>query len=96
MLNVPLTHDDIQGVYAGLRPLLAGESEDTSQLSREHAVARPQPGLISIAGGKYTPYRVMAADAVDASIIDMGRPVPRSVTEHTPLRRADGYLALTN
>ncbi|MEO7449200.1 MAG: glycerol-3-phosphate dehydrogenase/oxidase, partial [Humibacillus sp.] len=37
VLNVPLTHDDIQGVYAGLRPLLSGESEDTSQLSREHA-----------------------------------------------------------
>ncbi len=67
MLKVPLTHDDIQGVYAGLRPLLSGESEDTSQLSREHAVARPQPGLISIAGGKYTTYRVMAADAVDAA-----------------------------
>ena len=96
VLNVPLTHDDIQGVYAGLRPLLAGESEDTSQLSREHAVARPQPGLISIAGGKYTTYRVMAADAVDASIIDIGRPVPRSVTEHTPLLGAEGYLALTN
>ena len=54
VLSVPLTHDDIQGVYAGLRPLLAGESEQTSQLSREHAVARPQPGLVAVAGGKYT------------------------------------------
>ena len=96
VLSVPLTHDDIQGVYAGLRPLLAGESENTSQLSREHAVARPQPGLISIAGGKYTTYRVMAADAVDATITDIGRPIPRSVTEHTPLVGAEGYLALTN
>jgi glycerol-3-phosphate dehydrogenase len=96
VLNVPLTHDDIQGVYAGLRPLLAGESENTSQLSREHAVARPQPGLISIAGGKYTTYRVMAADAVDATITDIGRPIPRSVTEHTPLVGAEGYLALSN
>src|SRR3954454_20141742 len=54
VLSVPLTHNDIEGVYAGLRPLLAGESEQTSQLSREHAVARPLPGLVSIAGGKYT------------------------------------------
>ncbi|WP_035273969.1 glycerol-3-phosphate dehydrogenase/oxidase, partial [Actinoalloteichus caeruleus] len=61
VLATPLTHDDIEGVYAGLRPLLAGESEDTSKLSREHAVARPAPGLIAIAGGKYTTYRVMAA-----------------------------------
>jgi glycerol-3-phosphate dehydrogenase len=96
VLTVPLTHEDIQGVYAGLRPLLAGESENTSQLSREHAVARPQPGLISIAGGKYTTYRVMAADAVDAAVADLGRPIPRSVTEHTPLLGAEGYLALTN
>jgi glycerol-3-phosphate dehydrogenase len=96
VLTVPLTHDDIQGVYAGLRPLLAGESENTSQLSREHAVARPQPGLISIAGGKYTTYRVMAADAVDATTTDLGRAIPRSVTEHIPLLGAEGYLALTN
>ena len=60
VLATPLTHDDIDGVYAGLRPLLAGESEETSKLSREHAVAVPAPGLVAIAGGKYTTYRVMA------------------------------------
>ncbi|MGH3470648.1 MAG: glycerol-3-phosphate dehydrogenase/oxidase [Nocardioidaceae bacterium] len=96
VLAVPLTHDDIQGVYAGLRPLLAGENESTSQLSREHAVARPQPGLISIAGGKFTTYRVMAADAIDAAIADIGGPVPSSVTDHTPLVGAEGYFALVN
>ncbi|GAA2157476.1 glycerol-3-phosphate dehydrogenase [Humibacillus xanthopallidus] len=96
VLNVPLTHDDIQGVYAGLRPLLSGESEDTSQLSREHAVARPQPGLISIAGGKYTTYRVMAADAVDAAREDIGGDVSDSVTEFIPLSGAEGYPALVN
>jgi glycerol-3-phosphate dehydrogenase len=95
VLAVPLTRDDILGVYAGLRPLLAGESEDTSQLSREHAVARPQPGLISIAGGKYTTYRVMAADAIDAATADLG-PIPSSVTEHVPLVGADGYHAMVN
>jgi len=96
VLKVPLTHEDIQGVYAGLRPLLSGESEDTSQLSREHAVARPQPGLISIAGGKYTTYRVMAADAVDAAREDIGGDVPGSVTEFIPLSGAEGYVALVN
>src|SRR3954468_9187530 len=95
VLKVPLTHGDIQGVYAGLRPLLAGESEDTSQLSREHAVARPQPGLISIAGGKYTTYRAMAADAIDAATADLG-PIPSSVPEHVPLVGADGYHAMVN
>ena len=96
VLKVPLTYEDIQGVYAGLRPLLAGESEDTSQLSREHAVARPQPGLISIAGGKYTTYRVMAEDAIDAAREDIGGDVPGSVTEFIPLVGAEGYPALVN
>jgi glycerol-3-phosphate dehydrogenase len=95
VLSTPLTHDDIQGVYAGLRPLLSGESESTSQLSREHAVARPQPGLVSIAGGKYTTYRVMAKDAVDAAAEDIGSVSP-SVTEHIPLLGAEGYHALVN
>ena len=96
VLSTPLTHDDIQGVYAGLRPLLTGESEATSQLSREHAVARPQPGLISIAGGKYTTYRVMAEDAVDAARPDLPGSVPPSVTENIPIVGAEGYHALSN
>ena len=96
VLAVPLSHDDIEGVYAGLRPLLAGESEQTSQLSREHAVARPLPGLVSIAGGKYTTYRVMAKDAIDAARPDLGQSLPPSVTEHVPLVGAEGYHALIN
>jgi glycerol-3-phosphate dehydrogenase len=96
VLSTPLKHEDIQGVYAGLRPLLAGENESTSALSREHAVARPQPGLISIAGGKYTTYRVMAADAIDAAAEDVSGNVPPSVTEHIPLLGAEGYHALVN
>ncbi|MBD5831363.1 glycerol-3-phosphate dehydrogenase/oxidase [Janibacter melonis] len=96
VLLTPITREDIQGVYAGLRPLLAGEREETSQLSREHAVARPQPGLVSIAGGKYTTYRVMAADAVDAAREDLPPGVPDSVTEHISLVGAEGYQALVN
>lgn len=91
-----LTHDDIQGVYAGLRPLLAGESDDTSKLSREHAVAVPAPGLVAIAGGKYTTYRVMAADAIDAAVEYVPARVAPSVTEKVPLLGADGYFALIN
>jgi glycerol-3-phosphate dehydrogenase len=64
----PVTADQILGVYAGLRPLLAGESDETSRLSREHAVVMPVPGLVLVAGGKYTTYRVMAEDAVDAAV----------------------------
>ncbi|MCM3896952.1 glycerol-3-phosphate dehydrogenase/oxidase [Gordonia sputi] len=96
VLVTPLRHDDIDGVYAGLRPLLAGEDEATSKLSREHAVAEIAPGLISIAGGKYTTYRVMAADAVDACVDFIPTRVAPSITERVPLIGADGYFALIN
>src|SRR6478672_8309460 len=96
VLAVPLTLDDIEGVYAGLRPLLAGESEQSSKLSREHAVARVAPGLIAIAGGKYTTYRVMGADAVDAAGEDLPGRINPSCTADVPLVGALGYQALVN
>jgi glycerol-3-phosphate dehydrogenase len=96
VLSQPLSHDDVQGVYAGLRPLLTGESEDTSRLSREHSVAVPVPGLVAVAGGKYTTYRVMARDAVDAAVRGLDAYVPASVTHITPLVGADGFQALWN
>jgi glycerol-3-phosphate dehydrogenase len=54
------------------------------------------PGLISIAGGKYTTYRVMAADAVDAGSEDLPRRVAPSCTDRVPLLGADGYFAMRN
>ncbi|WP_394328250.1 glycerol-3-phosphate dehydrogenase/oxidase [Couchioplanes caeruleus] len=96
VLATPLTRTDVQGVYAGLRPLLSGESESTSKLSREHTVASPVPGLVVVAGGKYTTYRVMAKDAIDAAVHGLGRSVPRSCTERVPLLGAEGYTALWN
>ena len=96
VLGIPLTHDDVDGVYAGLRPLLSGESDVTSRLSREHTVAQPVPGLVMIAGGKYTTYRVMARDAVDAVAHGLDGKVPPSCTDAVPLVGADGYPALWN
>ncbi|MEU0842969.1 glycerol-3-phosphate dehydrogenase/oxidase [Streptomyces sp. NPDC005962] len=96
VLGVPLTRDDVEGVYAGLRPLLAGESDATSKLSREHTVAHPVPGLVVVAGGKYTTYRVMAKDAVDEAVHGLDRRVGPCVTEEVPLVGAVGYNALWN
>jgi glycerol-3-phosphate dehydrogenase len=96
VLRTPLTHADVEGVYAGLRPLLSGESDATSKLSREHVVAHPAPGLVVVAGGKYTTYRVMAADAVDEASRALDEKVPASVTERIPLVGAEGFAALWN
>ena len=96
VLVTPLTREDVQGVYAGLRPLLSGESESTSKLSREHTVAHPAPGLVVVAGGKYTTYRVMAKDAVDAVSHGLDGKVPECCTDRVPLVGAEGYAALWN
>nr|WP_255513424.1 glycerol-3-phosphate dehydrogenase/oxidase [Homoserinibacter sp. GY 40078] len=96
VLATPLTRDDVEGVYAGLRPLLAGESDETSKLSREHIVASPVPGLTVVAGGKLTTYRIMARDAVDQAARGLDRPTPASVTEKIGLTGAEGYPAAWN
>jgi glycerol-3-phosphate dehydrogenase len=96
VLTTPLTREDVEGVYAGLRPLLAGESESTSKLSREHVVAHAAPGLVVVAGGKYTTYRVMAKDAIDAAANALDERVPKSITKNVPLVGADGYQAMWN
>ncbi|GAA3186138.1 MULTISPECIES: glycerol-3-phosphate dehydrogenase/oxidase [Streptomyces] len=96
VLATPLSRDDVEGVYAGLRPLLAGESDATSKLSREHTVAHPVPGLVVVAGGKYTTYRVMAKDAVDEAVHGLDQRVAECVTEDVPLLGAEGYKAMWN
>ena len=96
LLGDPLNRDDVIGVYAGLRPLLAGESDSTSKLSREHAVAAPVPGVVTVAGGKYTTYRVMARDAVDAAVRGLDTSVQPCCTEAVPLLGAEGFRALWN
>ncbi len=94
----PLTRADVIAVYAGLRPLVVASegngSKPTTKLSREHIVDAPVPGLTSIAGGKFTTYRLMARDVVDAAVADFGREVPASVTDRVPLLGADGLAAV--
>jgi glycerol-3-phosphate dehydrogenase len=94
VVSSDLGYGDVVGAWAGLRPLVSAEAATTSRLSREHDVSTPIPGLTVVAGGKYTTYRVMAADAVDAATAD--RAVPASVTDRTPLLGADGLDAIRN
>jgi glycerol-3-phosphate dehydrogenase len=96
VLKRPLTREDVEGVYAGLRPLLAGENDSTAKLSREHVVAHPVPGLVVVAGGKWTTYRVMAKDAVDEATRSMDERVPPSCTDTIPLLGANGFKAAWN
>jgi glycerol-3-phosphate dehydrogenase len=95
VLARPLTRDDVIGIYAGLRPLVAASPDaPTTKLSREHVVDTPMPGLASIAGGKFTTYRLMARDVVDAAVAGLAQSVPDSVTDQLPLLGADGLPAV--
>jgi glycerol-3-phosphate dehydrogenase len=100
LLKDPLDRRDVVGVYAGLRPLLKpmrkeGEMGETTKLSREHTVTNPVPGLVLVAGGKLTTYRVMARDAVDHAIRDFDA-TPASITDRVPLMGAWGFETRTN
>lgn len=97
ILAHPLTRNDVIGTWAGLRPLLQpgvkGDQGSSTKVSREHTVTEAAPGLISIAGGKLTTYRVMAEDAVDFALGPKRAAELPSETATTPLVGAAGYHA---
>lgn len=64
------TREDVQSVFAGLRPLAAPEKDgqSTKEVSRSHKVIVSKTGLITITGGKWTTYRQMAEDVIDEAI----------------------------
>ena len=66
---VSLTEEDVIATWAGVRPLIAEDGAgDESNVSREHEIAISPQGLITIAGGKLTTYRRMAAEVVDRAV----------------------------
>lgn len=85
-----ITGKDVQSSFAGLRPLVSeGKANDPSAISREHRIWQESSGLFSIAGGKYTTYRVMAQQMVDMVIKKLGddfgwSPKP-AITQFEPL-----------
>ena len=97
VLEPKLNRSQVIGVFAGLRPLVSSDPDSpTTELSREHVVDHPVPGFVTIAGGKYTTYRVMAEDAVDSAVTDLKRIVPESCTESLAIVGAEGFSVLLN
>jgi glycerol-3-phosphate dehydrogenase len=79
-----VSEEDIIATYAGARPLLAFEGSAT-HATREHRIAVDQRGLISILGGKYTTYRVMAQDVVDLVLRTSRSKAQRCLTDQVSL-----------
>jgi glycerol-3-phosphate dehydrogenase len=74
-----LSPDDVVAAWSGIRPLLAADpSVPASQVSREHRIVRGAGGMLTIAGGKLTTFRLMAEQAVDQAVKELGMsPPPR-------------------
>ncbi len=85
-----LTFDDVLATWSGLRPLLKPDDENAgaSAVSREHEIYE-SPGFITIAGGKLTTFRLMAAQVVDVALKQLGARV-KSPTANRPLPGAVG------
>ena len=101
-LNMPVRAGDVTAAWSGLRPLIAApprrvaggrrQRRDTAALTRDHYLTGSRSGLITVAGGKWTTYRVMAVHAVN-QVVEAGGfgPVRASQTRSTPLLGAAGY-----
>jgi glycerol-3-phosphate dehydrogenase len=89
VLDVDLERSDIVGTYAGLRPLIAPSTGSTVTASREHRVVIEPNGLVRVSGGKYTTYRQMAEETVDAALQVLGER-PSSRPTKTATRRLVG------
>jgi glycerol-3-phosphate dehydrogenase len=89
--NARLGLEDVIATWSGLRPLVADPGADaTAEVSREHVILRGPGGMLTIAGGKLTTHREMAAQLVDRVGRELhaldGRPAPpRAPTDREPL-----------
>src|SRR5579863_6320442 len=91
------TRKDILSIFAGLRPLVKGNSKKTAELARDHVILVAGSGLITITGGKWTTYRRMAEDTVNKAIQRLDLPEKNCITETLPIYDGEvgGIGALT-
>lgn len=66
--NANLRAEDVIGSYAGVRPLVSDGSDSESKTSREHVIIKDKQNITLVAGGKYTTYRLMSKQVVEAAL----------------------------
>ncbi|MGH9714361.1 MAG: glycerol-3-phosphate dehydrogenase/oxidase [Candidatus Acidiferrales bacterium] len=91
----PVTPDQIVSCIAGARPLVSSAgAKATRKLARDHEIELDSSsGLISVMGGKWTTYRAMAQDAINATQEYLGTAVSASLTSNHPLAGSERYSA---
>lgn len=97
-MNPAPTYKDILSVFAGQRPLAAPKKEgkSTKEISRSHKIIVSDNGLVTITGGKWTSYRLMAEDTVDKAIEVCGLPRRKCVTRKFRIHGYRKHPDLTN
>ncbi|KAI4382712.1 hypothetical protein MLD38_008640 [Melastoma candidum] len=92
-LNVKVRRTDVLSAWSGIRPLATDPSaKNTESISRDHVVCEDYPGLVTITGGKWTTYRSMAEDAVNAAIRSGNlKPANECVTHNLRLMGGEGW-----
>ncbi len=94
-LNINVSEEQIKGSFAGQRPLLEKikNSPDTKSLVRDHEIEIDNTSnLVSIMGGKWTTYRLMAKDTIDHIYkVIWKKTAPTCITDHQLLYGAENY-----
>ncbi len=83
--TAPLEDKDVIALWAGIRPLLGEEGKKPSEISRRNEIFKSPGGILSVAGGKLTSYRSMAARLADKCQAALGQKVRPSATAEEPL-----------
>jgi len=87
-----VTSENVLSSWAGLRPLVNEPvQKGTALLSRDHSFDESPSGLLSIFGGKWTTYRLMAQDTVDKLQLRFSKPLSPCMTDRTPLKGAEHF-----
>lgn len=91
-LGVTLRSEDVRSIWVGLRPLVNTQPQHVSaDVSREHVIQRDAPGFVTITGGKWTTYRAMAQELMQA-LVDAGDLPSAQRPAHTDQHRLHGYI----
>ena len=91
--DIEVRRGDVLSAWSGIRPLVSDPNKpDTQSLARNHIVHVSDSGLVTIAGGKWTTYRSMAKDTLDAAVVDSKlEAVRESNTDGLLLEGAHGW-----
>ncbi len=83
--SLNLTEVDVVSTWASVRPLIKKNEKRTSEISRKDELFLGSYGLLTIAGGKLTGYRLMAKKVVDNAFAFLQKDFKPCVTKSMPL-----------